>query len=151
MTYLASIWEYIVVFILASIPWIEIAVIIPIAIFKGLNAILVGVISFLGNMATVFLLIAFIEKFLQWREQRKGEKTISSNRAKRAIRIWNKYGLPGLMLLGPIVTGSHVAVLIGFSLGGNKRNTLIWSTISLGLWTVIITIISYYGIDFFRG
>lgn len=147
MTYLLTIWEYIVVFVLAAIPWIEIAVVIPIAVLKGLNAMLVGVVSFLGNLTTVLLLVIFIEKYQQWREKRK-EKKAKSNRVNRAISIWNKYGLPGLMLLGPIFTGSHIAALIGFSLGAKKQQVLIWSIISLGLWAIIITILSYYGIDF---
>lgn len=148
MTYLLTIWEYIVVFILAAIPWIEIAVVIPIAIIKGLNALLVGIVSFLGNLSTVLLLVIFIEKYQQWREKRKNESAKQSKRTNRAIGIWNKYGLPGLMVLGPILTGSHIAVLIAFSLGAKKQKVLLWSIISLGLWAVLITVLSYYGIDF---
>lgn len=148
MTYLLTIWEYIVVFILAAVPWIEIAVVIPIAILKGLNAILVGIISFSGNLITVLLLVIFIEKYQQWREKRTDGNAKQSKRTNRAIGIWNRYGLPGLMLLGPILTGSHIAVLIAFSLGAKKQKVLLWSIISLGLWAIIITILSYYGIDF---
>ncbi len=148
MTYILTIWEYIVVFILAAVPWIEIAVVIPIAILNGLNAILVGIISFFGNLITVLLLVVFIEKYQQWREKRKDGNARQSKRTNRAIGIWNKYGLPGLMLLGPILTGSHIAVLIAFSLGARKQKVILWSIISLGLWAIIITILSYYGIDF---
>lgn len=148
MDYLLSIWEYLAVFVLAAIPWIEIAVVIPIAILKGLNSAWVGIVSFTGNLATVVLLIAFNEKYQQWRNKRTGKEK-SSARAERGVRIWNKYGLPGLMLLGPILTGSHLAVIIGFALGGTKDKILIWSIISLGLWTVGITLASHYGFNLF--
>ena len=145
---LSSIWEYIVVFILAAIPWIEIAVVIPLAILKGLNSILVGLLSLAGNLTTVILLIVFIEKYQQWHQKRKGDKK-SSSRAERAVRIWNKYGLPGLLLLGPILTGIHLAIVIGFALGASKEKTMIWSIISLGMWTLVITAASHYGFSLF--
>jgi len=151
MQYLAAAWEYIVVFILAAIPWIEIAVVIPLAILKGLNSMLVGLVSFIGNLTTVFLLVIFIEKYQNWQQKRRKDSEERSARAQRAVRIWNKYGLPGLMLVGPILIGSHIVVIIGFALGASKHKTLIWSILSLGLWTVVITLASYYGFTLFLG
>lgn len=147
MDFLLSLWEYIVIFILAAVPWIEILIIIPIGIIQGLNPVLVGLLSFLGNLSTVYLLILFFEKFKQWRSKKKPKE---KKRTKRAIEIWNKYGLPGLSLAGPLITGAHLAVVIAISLGAKKHLTLLWSTISLAVWTIVITIFSFYGIELFH-
>ncbi|MFC6333556.1 small multi-drug export protein [Paenibacillus septentrionalis] len=148
MNILLEIWEYILVFLLGATPWVEIAAVIPLSIIAGLNPILVGLIAFLGNLSTVYLLIIFFEKFREWRKRKKGEDQPKSKRQARAVGIWNKYGLPGLSLLGPLLIGSHVAVFIGLLFGAKKQTTLFWMTISLVLWTLVITILSYYGIDF---
>ena len=148
MNFILSIWEYILIFILAAIPWVEIAVVIPLAIIRGANPLLVGIISFLGNLATVYLLIHYFEKYQQWRSKRKSK---GRKRTKRAIEIWNKYGLPGLALTGPIITGAHLAVIIAISLGAKKQLTFQWTTFSLGIWTIFLTITSYYGVGLFKG
>ncbi len=150
MNFIVSVWEYVLIFILAAIPWIEIAVVIPLAIIRGANPLLVGVISFLGNLATVYLLIYFYEKYEAWQSKRKTKKK-KKKRTKRAVEIWNKYGLPGLSLSGPIITGAHLAVVIAISLGAKKQLTFRWTTISLGLWTIVLTVTSYYGVGLFKG
>lgn len=144
LDFLVLFWEYILVFLLAAIPIVEIAVVIPVALVKGLNPILVGIFAFLGNLATVYLLIVFFEKYQKWREKRKRKP---KKRSKRAIDIWNKYGLPGLSISAPILIGSHFAVIIAMAFGAKKVLTLFWMTISLGLWTLVFTVVSYYGVE----
>ncbi len=151
MNVLLEIWEYVVVFLLGAVPWIEVAAVIPLSIVAGLNPVLVGLFAFLGNLSTVYLLVVFFEKYRQWRSRKKGEEQPESKRQARAVNIWNKYGLPGLSLLGPLLIGSHIAAFIGLVLGARKHQMLFWMTISLLIWTVIITIISYYGIDWLSG
>ena len=148
MNVLLEIWEYIVVAIMGGIPWIEIAVVIPVSILAGLNPFLVGLASFLGNLSTVYLLVIFFEKVKEWRGRKKaGEEAKSSKRSERAVNIWNKYGLPGLSFLGPLLIGSHIAIFIGLLLGAKKHLALLWMTISLLFWTVVVTVVSMYGID----
>ena len=150
MNFLLEVWQYILVFLLGAIPWIEVAVVIPLSIVAGMNPFLVGMLAFLGNLSTVYLVIIFFEKFQLWRSRKKGTEAEApkSKRHARAVNIWNKYGLPGLALLGPLLIGSHIAAFIGILFGAKKHTTLFWMTVSLALWTVVITIVSIYGIDF---
>lgn len=76
--------------------------------------------AFLGNLSTVYLLVIFFDKFQQWRSRRKNGQEQKSKRQTRAINIWNKYGLPGLSLLGPLLIGSHIAVFIGLVFGAKN-------------------------------
>ncbi|MBT2688168.1 small multi-drug export protein [Bacillus sp. ISL-47] len=144
-------WEYILVFILAAIPWIEIAAVIPIAIVKGLNPLLVAVLSFGGNFLTVFLLIVLFERFQLRRSKKKGPEEKESGRAKRGKKIWNRYGLPGLALAGPILIGTHIAAAIAMGLGAKKQWTTLWMVVSLVLWSGIFAIATQYGFEFFLG
>ncbi|GAB3792567.1 small multi-drug export protein [Virgibacillus kimchii] len=139
--------EYVLVFLGAAIPWLEIAIVIPLGIVAGLSPFWVIILAFMGNMLTVVPLIAAFEKFQEWYKKRRKKYRGSSAKMKRGRKLWNKYGLPGLSILGPIVTGTHIAVLLGMSLGGSKYWTTVWMTISIGLWSLIFGIGTVFGLD----
>ena len=108
------------------------------------------VVAFVGNMATVLALIIGFDRFQVWynkRQEARG-KTVSKKN-ERAKRIWNKYGLPGLAMLGPILIGTHIAAFIGMTLGATKKNTTLWLTISIGVWTWAFGVLTALGFDFF--
>ncbi|MBM4765191.1 small multi-drug export protein [Bacillus sp. B15-48] len=142
--------EYALVFLGAAIPWFEIGLVIPLGIIMGLSPFWVMFLAFIGNLSTVIPLILAFAKVQDWyanRQEKKGEA--SSKRSERAKKVWNKYGLPGLAFLGPILTGIHIATFIGMSLGASKRWTFIWMTASLALWTLIFGVVTMLGFDLF--
>ncbi|GIN98619.1 hypothetical protein J6TS1_44890 [Siminovitchia terrae] len=147
---MGNVWEYIVVFLLAGVPWIEIAAAIPIAIISGLQPVLVVILGFAGNLLTTILVIYLFETIKNYLFKKRGELKESSKREARAKRIWNKYGLPGLALLGPILIGIHIAAFIGLTLGAAKNWTLLWTTISLLIWSIVFGVTAYYGVEAFK-
>ncbi|MFD1863897.1 small multi-drug export protein [Planococcus sp. FY231025] len=143
-------YEYLMVFVGAAVPWLEIALVIPLGIVWGLSPFWVIVTAFVGNMLTVLALIIGFEKFRVWyakRQEAKGKAP--SKKSERAKKIMNKYGLPGLALLGPILIGTHIAAFIGMTLGATKRNTTVWLTASIALWSLVFGIATALGFDFF--
>ena len=145
------IYEYALVFLGAAIPWLEIALVIPLGIIRGLSPFWVMLLAFVGNMATVLPVIIGFEKVRQWNlrlNEKKGKSP--SKRSERAKKIWNRYGLPGLALLGPILIGTHIAAFIGMSLGAEKKWAILWLTISIAVWTLIFGIATELGFEFFR-
>lgn len=149
---MGTLWEYTLVFILAAVPWIEIAAVIPLAIIRGLQPVLVILLAFVGNLSTIILLIYLFDQikyFLTSRKKDNGDKK-EDKRQERAKRIWNKYGLPGLALLGPVLTGIHIAAFIGLSLGATKTWTLLWTAISLLVWSIAFGVGAYYGVEMFK-
>ncbi|PKH11438.1 small multi-drug export protein [Planomicrobium sp. MB-3u-38] len=144
------IYEYALVFLGAAIPWLEIALVIPLGIVWGLSPFWVMLLAFVGNMVTVLALIIGFDRFKDWYNKRQEEKGKTQNKkSERAKRIWNKYGLPGLALLGPILIGTHIAAFIGMTLGATKKNTTVWLTISIAVWTLAFGILTALGFDFF--
>lgn len=143
-------YEYLMIFIGAAVPWLEIALVIPLGIVWGLSPFWVIVTAFIGNMLTVLALIIGFEKFRVWyakRQEAKGKAP--SKKSERAKKIMNKWGLPGLALLGPILIGTHIAAFIGMTLGATKRNTTVWLTASIALWSLVFGIATALGFDFF--
>ena len=126
-------------FLAAAIPLLEIALVVPLGIIRGLSPFWVMLLGFTGNMLTVILLILGFQRVKEYFAKRKGKPSLTeSKRSQGAKKLWHNYGLPGLALLGPILIGTHIAAFIGMSLGAEKGWTMLWLTISIALWTLIL-------------
>lgn len=163
--------SYLFVFILAAIPLFELVSVIPLAVIGGLSPVLTAVLAFLGNALTVVLLIVFVDHVKKWMRKRKQkrmqgvmqgvmqdegmaaeanvERMEESKKGKRARALFDKYGLPGLTIIGPFFVGSHISAFMGMSFGANRRMVTSWMMISLVLWTVMMAVASSYGVTFF--
>ncbi|MGF7186046.1 hypothetical protein GGQ84_002139 [Desulfitispora alkaliphila] len=138
-----SFWEYLIVFVLAATPWVELLLVVPIGIARGLNPVLVGVVAFLGNVIPVFLILLGFKKLEKWWKP-------SGKRSERAARFLNKYGLPGLAMVAPLLTGIHLATVIALALGAARQKTAYWMTLSLALWTIGLTAAVVLGIESYK-
>ncbi|MEK0315582.1 small multi-drug export protein [Cohnella sp. 56] len=99
-------WQYLILFVLAALPWLDVFLVVPLGIAWGLSAIIVGIIGFVGNLLTVVALCMFSRQLAAWRERRriakgKARGTLSKREA-RAKRLWERYGLPALAFLAPV-------------------------------------------------
>jgi hypothetical protein len=140
---------YALVFLLAATPWLEILVVIPIAVGLGLDPVGVAVLAFLGNVLPIYGIVVGYDRVRTWLERRRGSD--ESGRHGRARRLWDRYGLPGLALASPILTGVHLAALIALAAGSPKRSVGAWMTASVAVWTVVLTLGSFYGLGFVTG
>ena len=148
---MSNLWIYLLVFVLAATPMFEVFTVVPLGILAGLPSFPVSIVAFLGNALTVFLLIVFIERLKLWWKKKRGgpegeEK--DSKRKLRAKKLWNRYGIPGLSLLGPILVGSHLTALMGISFGASRQRILAWMGISLSIWTIISAVLAHLGFHF---
>lgn len=140
--------QYVLVFLLAAIPLLEILVVIPIGVGFGLNAVGVALFAFLGNVLPIYGIVLFYDRLKTWWDARREDDRESSTRHERARGIWNQYGLPGLAFVSPVATGVHLAATLTLALGSRKRAVAVWMTVAIALWTVVLTAGSYYGIGY---
>lgn len=158
---------YTLVFVLASIPLLELTIVVPLAIIGGLSPVPVSILGFLGNALTVLLLIVFVDKVKGWMMARKKNRTEvaeqsgeefeanevaiqqNSKKEKRARAIFDKYGLPGLAVLGPVIVGSHITAFMGMSFSSQRHLVSGWMLLSLLLWTIVSAVAASYGVSFF--
>lgn len=158
--------SYLLVFVLAAIPLFELITVVPLAIIGGLSPIPVAITGFLGNLLTVVLLIVFVDKGKDWlkaRKLRRNEKQVNeeiqncedvsqeqvSKKEERAKGLFNKYGLPGLTILGPIIVGSHITAFMAMGFSSKRSLVFSWMIVSLVLWTIISAMATSYGVTLF--
>lgn len=170
------IWAYVMVFILAAVPFFEVVGVIPIAVLGGLPILPVTILALLGNLLTVVLVIIFVDYIKEWRRKRRLKKqhkldqrrnevevieegeaegrdgeeetVVEGKRSIRAQKIWNKFGLPGLAIIGPFFVGSHITAFMSVTFGATRRLAIVWMTASLLFWGTVVAILAYLGFDF---
>ncbi|SDN74635.1 small multi-drug export protein [Alkalicoccus daliensis] len=154
-----TIWQYTLIFLMAATPWFEILLVIPIGIGMGLDPLLVGIFSFIGNFLPVLFIIYLLRFYQQtsFHRRRKAAKLWKKRHSKKkpgrnekAQAVFQKYGLPGLAIAGPAITGIHLAAVIALSLKADKHATAWWMGSSLFLWSIFLTIASIYSIDWIQ-
>ncbi|MES3161473.1 MAG: small multi-drug export protein [Halorubrum sp.] len=142
--------QYVLVFALAAFPWVEILVVVPVAVGIGLNPLLVGVVAFAGNLGSVFVLLAFSRRVARWRAKRGSEsddEASASRRARWMRSLWDRYGLPGVALASPVLTGVHLAAMFALAARSRPRDVGLWMTISIAAWTVVLVVGSVFGVS----
>jgi Ca2+/H+ antiporter, TMEM165/GDT1 family len=134
------------VVVAAATPWLEILLVIPPAVAAGLDPLAVGVLAFLGNVVPVVAIVGGYEAF-QRRRARTGARASHgrSRRRARAERLMERYGVPGLAVAGPLVTGIHLATVLAVALRAPRARVVGWMSASLLAWTVVITALSGVG------
>jgi Ca2+/H+ antiporter, TMEM165/GDT1 family len=163
------VWEYVTVFVLAATPLVELLVVVPLGIGYGLHPVSVALVTFAGNSIPVLLIIAAYTRIAQWRqrradavaaaaepgepaphdagaEERHPDTSLAARRSSRARRLWQRYGLPGLCMLAPLVTGVHLAAIAALAMGSPRRSVVTWLLFSIGVWTAAVTVATVAGI-----
>ncbi|WP_019534959.1 small multi-drug export protein [Paenibacillus ginsengihumi] len=152
------IWEYLALFGLAAAPWLEVFLVVPLGIAWGLSPIPVSIVGFIGNWIPVLLIGFFFTQISGWWKRRRARKLgiseeealTSGKKMSRARKIWDRYGTPGLALIAPVIVGTDIAALLALAFGSSKRWVMLWITIGLAAWTVILAVGSYYGFGYIK-
>ncbi len=167
-----GLWTYFVLFLLAAAPWLEVFLVIPLGVGIGLNPLAVLITGFIGNWIPIILIVLFFRQLSAWRERRRERKRVKEmadrevnatsfgeiesveehqgKKQQRARKLWERYGIPGFSLLAPIVVGTDIAVILALVFGSPRRPLFIWMTISLILWSIVLTILTIQGIQFIQ-
>ncbi|MFM1993767.1 MAG: hypothetical protein RL537_456 [Actinomycetota bacterium] len=128
------------VFIAGAIPWFEAIAVVPAGIVFGLDPTLVVVAAVIGNASTIFLFAYAGSRIRSWllkRRQAKG-KVGESKRFVRAQEAFNKWGVYGMALLGPLLIGTQFAAAISVAAGVKPLKASLIVTIGMAFWAVLI-------------
>lgn len=126
---------------------IELWAAIPAGTALKLHPLLNGLAAGLGAIIGALLVIIIGDRLRIWLLKKKENKQKNKG---QIYRIWNKYGVIGLGMLSPLITGATLGAAIGISLGASPKRLLFWLSIGIVFWTILLTAISTFGFAIFE-
>nr|WP_228047337.1 small multi-drug export protein [Saccharopolyspora sp. HNM0983] len=135
---------HLAVFVGAAVPWFELFAIAP-GIGFGLAPVTVGLVAFTANSLVTLATIVGWQRLVSWWQRRRGSIPGAAGTG-RARRAFDRYGVPGLALQGPVLSGMYFAAILALSLGAPRRTVVVWSLVSNALWTVALVAATVAGL-----
>ena len=119
---------------------------VPAGFAFKLNPLMVFVLSSSGAVAIVAVIeiAGFRLRHIFYKGSDEGPKT---GRNKKLYEIWEKYGIAGLGLLAPWITGAAAGAVIGISLGASPLKLFLWMVAGIIICGAALTVVAVLGIE----
>ena len=116
---------------------------VPIGFVLKFTPFQIMLITILGSLIGILVVTLIGDPI-----KRRLAKRHTNNKKESAIkRIWLKYGVIGLGLIAPIISGSSIGMAVGLIFGAKTRKLLFWMSVGIIIWCVILTYLGYIGIS----
>ena len=132
----------------AGLASFEIYAAIPAGFAFGLSPLTIFLATISGGLAGVFVTAFLGDKLRQlFTKNRKGKEP----KPKKGIgyRIWEKYGLIGLGVLGTMTIGGPASIAIGLGFNAPLKRLLTWCCVGVVARCFLFTLIGHYGAQLF--
>lgn len=149
-----------IVALAGAVPFIEGEGAAGIGILGGINPVIAAVAAIVGNFVCVAVLVlassgarrAIVDRSRAKQAAMAGggsslevEETIDTGRGtarrEKFQRAFERYGVPGVSLLGPLLLPTHFTATMLAASGIGKGRILIWQAVAIVGWTTVVSII----------
>lgn len=131
----------------AGLATFEIYAAIPAGFAFGLSPLTILLASIGGGLIGVFIAAFLGDKIRAIFHKKKPSKEAAAHKHPVLMRIWNKYGVIGLGLLGTISVGAPISLAVGVGLNANIKKMALWCCVGVVTRCVVFTIIGWYGMQ----
>ncbi len=143
--------QWFAVMLIGAIPFVESYGGAALGVLTGIPpavAILAAVIGNVVAMAlTVWIAGSIRDRAVEKRRRNGTEQPEPGKRKQRLQRMFERFGVPGVSLLGQSLLPSHVTAptLVGF--GASRTSVLVWQTIGIAAWGVAFGLLAAAGVS----
>lgn len=111
----------------------------------GLNLI-TTILATVAGMMTVVLAFAFFGKWIHEKVINRffKKKRTSSERRRKLLGIWKKYGIAGVAALTPLILTPVGGTLIAISFGTPRDKLIFYMFLSAAAWAVVFSGVIYF-------
>ncbi|NYF11952.1 MULTISPECIES: small multidrug efflux protein [unclassified Pseudoclavibacter] len=129
-----------VVALAGAVPFIEGEGAATIGIIGGINPVIAAIAGALGNFIAVALVV-YLGAAIRARFAKSPEDaTPKTARREKFQRAFNRYGVAGVSLLGPLLLPTHFTAAALAGSGISKGRVLVWQAVAIVLWTTLLTL-----------
>lgn len=129
----------------AGLATFEIYAAIPAGFAFSLSPWTIFLASVTGGLAGVFVVTFLGDKIRALFHKKKPGKE-ETKKHPVITRLWKKFGVMGLGLIGTITVGAPLSIAVGTGLNVNLKKLLAWCCIGVLIRCSLFTIIGYYGL-----
>lgn len=144
---LPPVLQFIGVLVAALVPYVEGEGAAIIGIAAGISPWLSIPVAILGNVFIVALIVLLFERIrtaVISRRAARGRAPVSSTkRAQKVRRAFERFGVPGVSLLGPFLLPTHFTAAALVSFGVGKGYVLLWQTVAITLYAGVFGALAY--------
>jgi membrane protein DedA with SNARE-associated domain len=124
---------------------LEIWAAIPAGFALSLNPFIIGIVVAIGAISGTAVILFTGDRLRNW--LMKFHRRKEGAKPGLIEKTWEKYGVIGLGLLAPLITGAPLAAALGLILGGSAKKLMIWISLGILIWTTLLTVAGYLGIE----
>ena len=132
----------------AGLATFEIYAAIPAGFAFGLSPIVIFLASLIGGLLGVFVAAYLGDKIKSMVNQfRKNKVEKTKKEPGFVLKIWEKYGVIGLGLLGTMTVGAPISIGIGVGFNVPTNKMVFWCNLGVLFRCAIFTAIGYFSIQ----
>ncbi|WP_091230245.1 small multidrug efflux protein [Microbacterium sp. 3J1] len=154
-----------IVALAAAIPFIEGEGAVSIGIIGGIHPVVAAIAAIVGNFVCVAILVlassgartAIVNRTRARQAVAAGDAGVASGasglqdgsvetdrgavRREKFQRAFERYGVPGVSLLGPLLLPTHFTATMLAAAGVGKARILIWQAVAIIGWTTVVAVL----------
>lgn len=130
-------WQWLGLIAISAIPFVESYGGAFLGALAGVHpAVAIGA-AVVGNMLSLVLVVYVAHwvrgSVLRRRDPETADPRKSAKR-ERVMRIFDKFGVPGVSILGPLALPSQITAPLMVSVGASRHAVMVWMLVSVVLW-----------------
>ena len=118
---------------------------IPAGLALKLSPVATGITSAVGAILGALIILLLGERVRSWFTRQHSGKDEKRPHG-RIYKIWHRYGVTGLGLLAPLLTGAPLGVALGLTLGAPPDRLFFWVSLGIVLWSAVLTLVTSLGL-----
>lgn len=130
---------------LGAIPFVESYFGSAAGVLAGVNPVLAVAAASAGNMICMVVLVLSAGRVRSAVTARREPRT-PSRRRQRFDRLFHKYGVAGVSLLGQTVLPSQITSAMMAGMGANRTKIIAWQCVSIVLWGTLFAVLASVGL-----
>lgn len=138
--------QWLGVMLISAIPFVESYFGAPIGILSGVDPVVSITAAIIGNTLSM---LAFVwgAHTIRRRVLNSKDPQEPSPRRQRLRAAFNRWGVPGVSLLGQTILPSQITASAMVSFGAATRAVIVWQTISIALWGIGFGLLGMLGLS----
>lgn len=141
--------QWVGVMLVAAIPFVDSYFGSVIGVLAGLNPVVAIAAAIVGNVIAMLIFVFAAHRVRSGVVSGKAPAEESARRQK--VRSWfDKYGVAGVSLVGPVILPSQFTSAAMVSFGASKNAVILWQVIAITIWGVVFGTLATVGITLSR-